>query len=62
MYILKVFKETCDLVFCIIFKVKIILFNPIEMVVKICLFNQEKDIETFELKVFTVKWNKYQWK
>jgi len=43
MYILKVFKETCDLVFSIIFKVKIILFNPIEMVVKICLFDEEKD-------------------
>lgn len=43
MYVLKVFKETCDLVSSIIFKVKIILFNPIEMVVKICLFDEEKD-------------------
>jgi len=43
MCVLKVFKETCDLVSSIIFKVKIILFNPIEMVVKICLFDEEKD-------------------
>ena len=61
MYILKIFEETCDLEFRIIFKVKIILFNRIEMVVKICLFDEEKD-RNFLTKSFHSKMEIYQWK
>ena len=61
MYVLKVFKETCHLASSIIFKVKIILFNPIEMVVKICLFDEEKD-RNFWSKSFHSKMEIYQWK